>query len=80
MLLTASIVVMYILAEAPEMLQSSSQGGEWPGLSAAMLDRLSVSPEERERMSSGVVTKKSSMAHSAVLAARDAALQVSGRL
>lgn len=70
------LYVGHPLAEDPGIPQSSSQGGNWPGVSTAVLDRLLVPLEERERMSSGVVTKKSSVAHRAVLTARDAALEV----
>lgn len=70
------LYVSHPLAEDPGIPQSSSQGGNWPGVSTAVLDRLLVPLEERERMSSGVVTKKSSVAHRAVLTARDAALEV----
>ena len=69
---------IYVISTGDEGIPlSSSRGGHWPGVSAALLDKLAVDSEERRRLSGGVTTKKSSVAHSAVVRARDAALQVS---
>ena len=60
---------------------SSSRGSHWPGLPAAQLDQLfadeATPPGKGEGLSAGVSTEKTSMAHSAVITARDAAFQAS---
>ena len=60
---------------------SSSRGSHWPGLPAAQLDQLfadEATPSGKgEGLSAGVSTEKTSMAHSAVITARDAAFQAS---
>ena len=57
--------------------QASSQGGHWPGLNAALLDKLLLGSVEKGLLSGAVSSKKSSVAHSSVISARDTALQVS---
>ena len=54
--------------------QASSQGGHWPGLDSALMDKLLLGSEEG--LSGAVSSRKSSVAHSTVISARDAALQV----
>ena len=63
------------VTEDEGIVQASSQGGHWPGLDSALLDKLLLGSEEG--LSGAVSSKKSSVAHCTVISARDAALRVS---
>ena len=64
-------------AEEEEERIEPCQTGCWPGLAAALLDRLCLESEERDQLSRAIESSKSSAAHTALVTARDTALQVS---